>query len=106
MQRRNSVEKLLLVILHSKDKRQKIKEKSTKLQAMFQLKEDQIIRRTAEGANFNSVCEKIKGSIEKVIKESKQAPSLSTVILDAVENEGMETDDRKCYHGHMAAQST
>ena len=103
--RRNSVEKLLLVILHSKDKRQKIKEKSTKLQEMFQLKEDQIIRRTAEGANFNSVSEKIKSSIEKAIKDSKQVPSLSTVILDAVENEGMETDDRKCYHGNMAAQS-
>ena len=107
LQRRNSVEKLLLVILHTKDKRQrqKIKEKSVNLRTMFQLKEDQIIRKTAEGTNFNSIFEKVRNSIEKAIQESKQLPSLSTVILDAIENEGMETDDRKCYHGHMAAQS-
>ena len=103
--RRNSLEKLLLVVLHTKDKRQKIKEKSANLLGMFQLNDSQIIRRTAEGANFNSVYEKIKNSIEIAIEESKQVPSLSTVILDAIENENMETDDRKCYHGHMAAQS-
>ena len=103
--RRNSLEKLLLVVLHTKDKRHKIKEKSANLLGMFQLKEGQIIRRTAEGANFNSVYEKIKSSIEIAINESKQVPSLSTVILDAIENEGMETDDQKYFHGHMAAQS-
>ena len=105
LQKRNSLEKLLLVVLHTRDKRQKIKEKSANLLGMFQLKEGQIIRRTAEGANFNSVYEKIKSVIEKAIKESKQVPSLSTVILDAIENEGTETDDQKYFHGHMAAQS-
>ena len=48
---------------------------------------------------------KLRTQSEIAIEESKQVPSLSTVILDAIENENMETDDRKCYHGHMAAQS-
>ena len=58
-----------------------------------------------EGANFNSVYEKIKISIEIAIEESKQVPSLSRVILDVIQTEGMQTDDQKCYHRHMAAQS-
>ena len=102
---RKTLNKIVLVILHRKEDRKRMKQKTAKLQETFELKEHQIIRSAADGANFHVVYENIKKAIEGKLDDVRETSSLSSVVLETRKSEDMEVDDRKCFHGYMAAKS-
>ena len=82
-----------------------MKEKCKQLQNRFRMEQHQVIRRSAQDANFDTVYEKLKKSIESIIQLDTYASSFSTFVMHAKGSNGLEVDDRRCYYGHMAAES-
>ena len=99
------LQKVILVLLHSKENGRKMREDSKQLQMEFNLQKHQVIRKVVQDANFNSVFEQLKKSIEHMITIDSHFGCLSTFIMDAREMDDMEVDDTRCYHGSMAAES-
>ena len=100
-----SLENLLVVILHQKEKENDVKEKSKKLQLEFNLGKHQVIRKAAVDANFDAVYQLLKKAIEHMIMLASHFGSLSTFVMHAEDTEGIKIDDKKCYIGRMAADS-
>ena len=105
LQSRRTLNEIVLVILHRKEDKRKMKQETAKLQEKFELKEHQIIRRAADGANFDVVYEMIKTAIENIFSDVKETSSVSSVVLETRKSEDMEVDDRNCFYGYMAAES-
>ena len=105
LRQKSSLQKVILVLLHSKENEKKMREDSRQLQKEFNLEKHQVIRKVAHDANFNSVFEKLKKSIEHMITIDTHSGCLSTFVMHAREMDGMEVDDIQCYHGSMAAES-
>ena len=105
LRQKTSLQKVILVLLHSKEKEKKTREDSKQLQLEFNLEKHQVIRKVAQEANFNSVFEQLKQSIERMITMDTHSGCLSTFVMHEGEMDGMEVDDTQCYHGSMAAES-
>ena len=100
-----ALEKIIIILLHPKDKENQIKEESKQLQIEFSLEKHQLIRRVAQDTNFDIVYEQLKRSILRMVVIDTHSGCLSSFVNHAKDMEGMEVDDRKCYHGQMAAET-
>ena len=105
LEAKTSLDKIIIVILHKKEETGNIKRRSLDLQEKFGLRKHQIIRKTAEDANFNTVFEQLKKSIENIVETHPRTSSLSKLAEQANESDCLEVDDLRCYYGQMAANS-
>ena len=105
LRKRSSLEKVVIILLHSKRETEAMKQKVTRLKEDFTLQEDQIIRRTADGSNFNTVFGKIKKSADKTLSAVQEKFSLKQFAIEASEVETMKLDDTRCRFGRLAAQT-
>ena len=103
--KRSFLEGIVIILLHSKRETDTMKEKVKKLKKKFTLREDQIIRRTADGRNFDNVFEKIKKSIDNNISAFQKIFSLRELAAELSKVESMKTDDTRCHFGQLAAQT-
>ena len=101
LQNQSSLNRVILVILHRKDEEKKLRQQIKDIQATFGLEKYQVIRKSAEDVHFNAVKERLKASIDSMVKVNAMEISLSEVVTQS----NMELDDKRCYQGHMAAQS-
>ena len=105
LRKRSSLEKVVIILLHSKRETEAMKQKVNQLKEDFTLQEDQIIRRTADGSNFNTVFGKIKKSADKTLSAVQEKFSLKQFAMEASEVETMKRDDTRCHFGRSAAQT-
>ena len=105
LKQKATLEKIIIILLHPKDKENQVKEESKQLQVEYGLEKHQLIRRVAHDTNFDTVYEQLKRSILRMVAIETHSGCLSSFVNHAKEVEGMEVDDRRCYHGHMAAET-
>ena len=105
LRKRSSLEKVVIILLHSKRETEAMKQKVNQLKEDFTLQEDQIIRRTADGSNFNTVFGKIKKSTDRTLSAVQEKLSLKHFATEASELETMKLDDTRCHFGRSAAQT-
>ena len=105
LRNRSSLERVVIVLLHSKRETNTMKEKVKELKEEFRLREDQVIRRTGEANNFNATYQKIKKSIDHALSACPITFSLREFAVEASKVESLKTDDTRCYFGRLAAQT-
>ena len=103
LKEKTSLDKVILVLLHERKDEKRMKEETRQLLAELNLNKNQLIRKVAHDANFDTVYEQLKKLIEYMVTLDTHSVSLSTFVNHAKEMEGMEVDDDRCYFGQMAA---
>ena len=99
------LERILIIVSHSKSAKEVTKQAIMKLKNEFNLHDGQIIRHWSHGSNFNAVCERIKGSLDKSISRDIQTSAFSLSSFAFKAGDHTELDNGKCYYGEQAAQS-
>ena len=102
---RSFMERIVIILLHSKRETNTMKQKVKNLKEEFTLREDQIVRRTGEATNFNATYQKIKKSIDNTLLACPKTFSLREFAFEASRVQSMKTDNIRCYFGRLAAQT-
>ena len=96
---------VIIIILHRKDQEKRMKKRCKELQTNFKLEKHQIIRKTAEDANFSIVEDLLRKSIAQVITYDDSCISLSNLVAKLKDLDNLEIDSGRSYFPQMAANS-
>ena len=83
LKRKAALDKIIIILLHPKDKENRVKEESKQLQVDFGLEKHQLIRRVAQDTNFDTVYEQLKRSILHMVAIDNHSGCLSSFVNHA-----------------------
>lgn len=98
------LQKVVILFVHKEEDKEAMKKESQDLQDRFHLNPNQIIRRTAEDRNFNSVLEQVKAFITSSVPEFGPPKSLSHLVTVLQNEDVVEVSKNRRYYGHVAAR--
>ena len=90
--RRESLNGVILIILHRREEEKEIESASKKLLRRFKLKKCQVICKIAEDSNFSTVTDELSKSMVQVMKQG-QLTSLARIASHVRQDGCLETDD-------------
>ena len=104
LEKRN-ISSVIIIMLHRKDQEKWMKKRCKELQTNFKLEKHQIIRKTAEDANFSIVEDLLRKSITQVIRSPVSCISLSNLVTKLKDLDNLEIDSERSYFPQMATNS-
>ena len=105
LKKRHKLERMIIIVLHNKNNREKIVKDSERFIRMFNLKQSQVIIKKEIAKDLDAVYEQLQKILEEALNEVQQKISYSEFILKASKTQNALLDDLTWLHIQEAAET-